>query len=137
MKHSPAKAYSPLQIGISACLGGPLAGAWLLLQTRQVFGRAYKPAEHWLTGLVVFGFIFTLFALLPIGARTALAGLPALASGISCACWAKQTWGGIEPSSLPLDHQGTWWGAIGRGISVGLLSLAVLSAVYFAYQILR
>jgi hypothetical protein len=134
----PAKAYTPWQIAIAACLGGPLAGAWLLVQTQQVLRKEGNTSEYWLTACVALGFILTLFALLPVNLRIALAGLPALASGIGCGVWAIRARRAPSPIGLDLAGQlGTWEGAMVRGMMIGLLSLSALGALFFLSQFVR
>ena len=134
----PAKAYTPAQIALAACLGGPLAGAWLLVQTQQVLRKESNTSEYWLTASVALGFILTFYALLPVNLRVDLAGLPALASGFGCGVWA--TLARRLPSSVDLDlasQMGSWGGAMARGMMIGLLCLGVLGALFFLSHIVR
>jgi len=134
----PAKAYSPWQVAIAGALGGPLAGAWLLVQTQQVLRKDESRGEYWLTASVALGFILTFFALLPPELRVTLAGLPALASGIGCGIWAERARTLPSPAKLELAVQtGTWSGAVVRGMMIGLLCFGALGALFFLARIVR
>ena len=107
------KLYNPMQVGVAAFLGSPMAACWLIAHNYRQLGEQ-RTATYWVMG----GIVGT-FALIVAGALIRSSASLGMGAGFVSALYqmAKYRQGGIVAQHLSLGGRlGSWWAVIGWGM---------------------